>query len=168
MRLEYVSLDEIRFDDLNAKKHGMKNLDAIRGSLTAFKQQKPIVVNGEGVILAGNGTYAVARSLGWDGIWVVRSELGKREAKAFSLADNRTSDLGHWDQSNLDRAFASLSLDNFDLDSIGFSLSDIKMLTGHSDLMGGSGEDEGETKTRTLIECPECGHEFEKKRKKKK
>jgi ParB-like chromosome segregation protein Spo0J len=48
-------MDTIAPDPANARLHPQANLDAIRGSLLAFGQQKPVLVDGRGVIVAGSG-----------------------------------------------------------------------------------------------------------------
>ena len=75
LRIERVPLDDIRPDPANVRLHGERNLASIQGSLVRFGQQKPIVVDPQGVIRAGNGTYHAARALGWKEIEVVRSGL---------------------------------------------------------------------------------------------
>lgn len=76
-------------------RHG--DIGALVESLARFGQQKPIVVNADGVILAGNHTYQAAVELGWESIWVVESQLEGREQSGFALADNRLSDLATYD-----------------------------------------------------------------------
>ena len=54
MNLESVPLSTLSFDPANLRKHGRRNLDAIKASLRRFGQQKPIVVDAKGIVLAGN------------------------------------------------------------------------------------------------------------------
>lgn len=72
MQIEEVAIASLAFDPSNARKHSVKNLDAIKGSLAKFGQQKPIVIS-NGVVVAGNGTLEAARSLGWESIRAVTS-----------------------------------------------------------------------------------------------
>lgn len=76
-------------------RHG--DIGAISQSLERFGQQKPIVVNRDGVILAGNHTFQAAKALGWEEIWVAESELEGADQPGFALADNRLSDLATYD-----------------------------------------------------------------------
>jgi len=66
-------------DPQNARKHDKRNLEAIAKSLAEFGQRKPIVALHDGTVIAGNGTLAAARSLGWQEIAVATFE---DEAKA--------------------------------------------------------------------------------------
>lgn len=78
------------------------DIGAISVSLTEFAQYKPIVVQvGTGYILAGNHTYQAATMLGWTHIAMVRKDCDEATATALMLADNRTSDLGVYDDAVL-------------------------------------------------------------------
>lgn len=93
-----VALSECSRDPRNARRHPDTNLDAIKRSLTAFGQLKPIVLKGTR-ILAGNGTHEAMEQLGWNAVAVVRApnDMSDSEAIAFALADNKTTDLSEWD-----------------------------------------------------------------------
>jgi DNA modification methylase len=116
---------ELREDPANARAHDERNIDAIRASLAAFGQRKPIVVR-EGVVVAGNGTLRAAVALGWDQIAAVDADdLSPAQAAAYALADNRTSELATWDMEALRRAAAALEVDWGALDAIGLSAADL-------------------------------------------
>jgi ParB-like chromosome segregation protein Spo0J len=106
--IQRVPLAELHLDPCNARLHDDRNLDAIRGSLAGFGQQKPIVVDSASVIRAGNGTYLAAKSLGWETIDVVRTSLAGLDAAAFAIADNRTSDLSTFDNAALAKLLQEL------------------------------------------------------------
>lgn len=97
MKLLQLDIDHVVPDPANARRHGTKNLKAIEASLRRFGQQKPIVIDSNNVVRAGNGTLAAAKNLGWTSIGVVRSDLDGSDMVAFALADNRTSELAEWD-----------------------------------------------------------------------
>lgn len=71
------------------------DVGAVARSLEKFGQRKPCVAQvSSKQIMAGNHTLLAARSLGWDELAVVWVEEDDASAKAFSLADNRTAQLG--------------------------------------------------------------------------
>lgn len=127
MNIERISISAVVLDPANARKHGAKNLEAIKGSLARFGQQKPIVLGKNGVVIAGNGTVTAARELGWDEIDAVRTDLEGTDATAFALADNRTSELAEWDSEVLTRTLRALDELDFDLASIGFDDFDLTL-----------------------------------------
>ncbi len=111
LQIERVQLDTLHLDPANARAHGERNLAAIRNSLERFGQQKPIVVDAKGGVVAGNGTLEAARQLGWKTISVVRTSLAGQERVAFAIADNRSAELAAWDPDNLEAALSTLDAD---------------------------------------------------------
>lgn len=77
------------------------DVDAVAASLQRFGQRKPIVARADGTITAGNHTWQAAKQLGWDSIAVVRIDDDDATASAFALADNRTAELGSYDDALL-------------------------------------------------------------------
>jgi predicted RNA methylase len=102
LRKLVVPVSSLHPDPSNARKHGQRNLDAIKASLAAFGQRKPLVVQREGMIVrAGNGTLAAAQALGWDHIAAVVIDEDSAQAVQFAIADNRTAELAEWDDETL-------------------------------------------------------------------
>ena len=111
------------------RKHNAKNLKAIEASLRRFGQQKPIVVDGDGIVRAGNGTLAAAQQLGWKQIDVVRTQLKGAEATAYAIADNRTAELAEWDEEALAQQLAAIQIEDEELaESSGFDTGDIEKM----------------------------------------
>ena len=138
MNIETIAVSELSLDPSNVRKHSRRNLDAIKASLRKFGQQKPIVVDAKGIVLAGNGTLTAAKELGWTEIQATRTELAGVEATAFAIADNRTAELAQWDD-NLDDVLKSLLGAGQDLEDLGFSESELAKIS--SDLVGDAGLD---------------------------
>lgn len=138
MLIESVAISSLFEDPSNVRTHNQKNLDAIKGSLTKFGQQTPIVVGVNNIVLAGNGRLRAARELGWETINIVRSELKGVDATGFALADNRTGELAEWDP-GLGDVLKALQVDDFDLNSIGWSDEDLSSLLGPGDQDGQHG-----------------------------
>lgn len=129
MKIERINVAELSLDPSNVRKHDRKNLDAIKASLRKFGQQKPIVVDAKGIVLAGNGTLTAAKELGWTEIEITRTTLQGVEATAFAIADNRSAELAEWEDSLAD-VLKSLSEADVDLAQLGFSDSDLDELLG--------------------------------------
>ena len=124
MNIQTIPLTDLSLDPSNVRKHSRRNLDAIKASLRKFGQQKPIVVDAKGIVLAGNGTLTAAKELGWTEIQIVRTELAGVEATAFAIADNRTAELAEWDDS-LNDVLKSLQDEGVDLADLGYSPEDL-------------------------------------------
>ena len=99
--IEYISLDSLAPYHRNPR---VGNVEAVAESLEQNGQFKPIVVNrGDKTgrtteILAGNHTWLAARHLGWDTIAAVFVDVDDETAARIVLADNRTSDMGEYDE----------------------------------------------------------------------
>ena len=129
MQSERIDISELACDPANVRAHDSKNLDAIKGSLKRFGQQKPIVIDGKGIVIAGNGTLTAARALGWDAINVVRTELAGSEATAYAIADNRTAELAEWDDEALAKQLSALQIEDEALvEAAGFTDAELTAL----------------------------------------
>ena len=115
MNIERRKIAELKNDPANARKHSSRNLKAIRDSLDVFGQQKPIVIDTRGVVIAGNGTLEAARELGWDEIAVAVTDLDPAHAQAFGIADNRTAELAEWDTDVLGQLLEGMDSDLADI-----------------------------------------------------
>lgn len=120
MKIHSAKIEKLKNDPHNARVHNQKNIEAIKGSLAKFGQQKPIVIDKDNVVIAGNGTLEAAKSLGWEEIQVVVTSLDTLNKTAFALADNKTSELAEWDTSILDEQLEALKEVDFDIAAIGF------------------------------------------------
>jgi DNA modification methylase len=138
MTVETIDITDISQDPANVRKHSRRNLDAIKASLRAFGQQKPIVVDDRNVILAGNGTYEAAKELGWSEIQIVRTRLTGTSAVAYAIADNRTAELAEWDDTALAEQLRALQSEEFDVEAAGFTGEEINGLIEKlsNDLLG--------------------------------
>jgi ParB-like chromosome segregation protein Spo0J len=125
MNIEQLEISSLSADPANARRHPERNLDQIKASLRRFGQQKPIVVDANNVVRAGNGTLAAAKSLGWKTIAAVRSELAKTELTAYAITDNRSAELAEWDHEIL-----SLTLSDPEIGDVGFLPEEIDKLIG--------------------------------------
>ena len=159
MKTETVPIDSISQDPANARKHDERNLTAIRDSLRAFGQQKPIVVDQREIVIAGNGTLEAAKRLGWTEIAIVRTKLDNTQATAFGIADNRTAELAEWD----DEVLRSLldSMDDETRDLLSFSDSDLDLMMTTKIGEGKDAPDEfSSIDESTTHLCPSCGFEW--------
>jgi hypothetical protein len=122
MQIETRKISELKLDPRNARKHPDANLKALAASLSEFGQRKPIVVDKNGLVVAGNGTLTAAKNLGWTQIEVaiLPADWDKQKVKAYALVDNRSSELATWDAHELLAQLESLSDSDFDMTQFGF------------------------------------------------
>lgn len=127
LAVEYVPVSELRTYHRNPRQG---DTHAIASSLRVNGQYRPIVVNlgthtgRANEVLAGNHTLMAARDLGWDAIAVVWRDLDDDQCARVVAADNRTADLGAYDE----RLLAELLGDLPDLDGTGYDPGDLDAL----------------------------------------
>lgn len=101
------------------------NVDAIAESLQVNGQYRPIVVQkSTRRVLAGNHTLAAAVMLGWETIDVVMVDVDDAGALRILLADNRTADLGVYDNQLLVELLRELGT----LEGTGYAEFDLEAL----------------------------------------
>lgn len=102
--------------DKNVKIHDQKQVEKIAKSISEFGWRgNPIVVDKEGVIIAGHGRRLAALKLGLANVPViVARDLTEDQIKALRLADNRVA-IGEYDSDLLQAELAEI---DFDLDGI--------------------------------------------------
>jgi hypothetical protein len=147
-----VPISQLHVDFDNARRHPERNIEAIMASLAKFGQQAPAVFvlrKGKKIIIKGNGLLAAAKALGWTRLAAVRSGLAEQDAKAYAIADNRTTDLSDFDEELLAAQLAELDEADYDLASIGFTDAEFQELFKDATGEGEDGEgNEGETASR--------------------
>ncbi len=149
-----VPIDTLIPDPRNARLHGERNLSAIVASYRAFGQQKNIVaVEGTNIVIAGNGQLAAAKTLGFTHL-AVSFFPDEASARAFALADNRTSEMDvSWDPEFLRQSLGEIRDLDMDMDELGFGAEDLDTLLPQSDQTPAVG-DQQKTATITADEVP--------------
>ena len=95
-------------------------VDAVAASIREFGWKQPLVVDKDGVIVAGHTRYKAAQKLGIEEVpVVVADDLTPEQVKAYRLADNKTAELAEWDFAKLDEELAEL---DFDMSEFGFDV----------------------------------------------
>lgn len=125
LRPHAVPIDSVRTLEKNPRRGEVK---AIMRSLDRFGQRKPVVAKPDGEVIAGNHTLMAARELGWSEIAVVFTDDDAQTAKAFALADNRTGDLGTYDDEILAELLVEVSGDPELLLATGYTDADVEAL----------------------------------------
>jgi ParB-like chromosome segregation protein Spo0J len=153
-KVEVVAIDRLQLNPNNARLHPEANIDAIKGSLAAYGQTKPLVVQRRTrIVIAGNGTLEAARQLGWTEIAVTWVNFHAGKAIGYSLADNRTAELARWDYDAVARV--SELVEDAQMIEQGWSQDDLLRLRREYV----PAETPANGKARQF-ECPKCGFSF--------
>lgn len=98
-------------------------VDAVAKSIEEFGFKVPIVIDKDGVIVAGHTRLKAAKQLAIDEVpCIIADDLSDEELKAFRLADNKVSELAEWDFEKLE---AELTDIDFDMSDFGFDFNTI-------------------------------------------
>ena len=112
MKLEKRKLAELSHPDKNARMHPDKQIVELKRSLEKYGQTRNLVIDENGVILAGNGLYIAMTEMGWtEALCLVKEGMSENEKKKLMLSDNRIFDLGVNDMSVFDSIIAELGDD---------------------------------------------------------
>lgn len=111
------------------------NVEAVKRSYERFGQRKAIVArhrtDGTNEVISGNHQLAAAKALGWQKIAVTwADDLSDDEARGFALADNRSADLGTYDEDLLAEMLSYVADDADLLAATGYDQGDIDKLIG--------------------------------------
>ena len=119
MEIKLVKIAEIKPYDHNPRNNDGA-VDAVAASIKEFGWQQPIVVDRDGVIIAGHTRYKAAQKLKCEEVPVVVAEnLTNEQIKAYRLADNKTGELAGWDFSALEEELSEFT--EIDMEQFGFS-----------------------------------------------
>lgn len=112
----------------NSRTHSDAQVAQIAASIKEFGWTNPVLVDGDGTIIAGHGRLMAARKLGMTKAPVIRLEhLTEAQKRAYVIADNQLALNAGWDNEMLKVEIGELALGDFDLSLLGF---DDKVLAG--------------------------------------
>jgi DNA modification methylase len=128
LAIRRVPISSLHLDPANAREHGEKNLDAIRGSLARFGQCEPLVVQRRSSrVVGGNGRLTAMKAMGWSDVDIVELDLDDTQATALAIALNRTAETAEWNLPALSQILQSLQSQDA-IEGIGFDEKEIDRL----------------------------------------
>ena len=122
-----MQIIEKRLDEITPYENNPRRNDAaveyVAESLRQFGWKQPIVIDKDGVIIAGHTRYKAALSLGMETApCLIADDLTPEQVKAYRIADNKVSDFSVWDNKILLGELEDLSC--FDDLFTGFDVSE--------------------------------------------
>jgi site-specific DNA-methyltransferase (adenine-specific) len=158
MQIYDKRLDEIKPYENNPR-HNDNAVDAVANSIREFGFKVPLVVDSEGVIVAGHTRYKAAQKLGLQTVpCLVADDLNKEQINAFRLADNKVGELATWDLDKLEAELASIS--DIDMSVYAFDMDEevTQTIRGSEEVSLEDFEDD-----KFSCTCPQCGFKFNPK-----
>ena len=120
-KIVWWSIDRIKPYNQNPRKITDKAIEVVAESIKNFGFKNPILVDKDGVIIAGHTRRLAAQKLGLESVPViVCDDLTEQQVKALRLADNKTSEFSEWDSQMLDAELLEVS--DIDMQAFGFDI----------------------------------------------
>ena len=105
----------------NNPRHNDDAVDKVAESIKQFGFKVPIIIGKDNVIIAGHTRLKAAKKLKLETVPCIRADdLTDEQAKAFRLADNKTSEFATWDFEKLENELLELKSLDFDMTEFGF------------------------------------------------
>jgi DNA modification methylase len=127
--VEHWPLDRLRPYARNPRTHSDEQVAQIAASIVEFGWTNPVLVSGDGSVLAGHGRLDAARRLGLDVVPVlVLDHLSEAQRRAYVIADNKLALNAGWNEELLAAELHALNGDGFDLALTGFDETELDRL----------------------------------------
>lgn len=132
--LEFWPIEKLIPYSKNARKHSEEQICQIVKSIEQWGWTNPILIDTEGMIIAGHGRLEAAKHLGLEKVpCLILENLTPAQKKAYILADNKIALNSAWDIDFLKEELIDLKESDFDLSLCGFSEQEIMDLTFKDD-----------------------------------
>lgn len=121
-----MQVEQLKVGDLipyvnNSRTHSDEQVMQVASSIKEFGFTNPILIDGEGGIIAGHGRLMAAKKLGLDEVPCIRlGHLTEAQRKAYVIADNQLALNSGWDLDVLKVEMERLEELDFDIDLLGF------------------------------------------------
>lgn len=127
--LEYVPVDGLIPYARNSRTHSETQVLQIAASIREFGFTNPVLIDGEGGIIAGHGRVMAARKLGLETVPALRIEyMTEAQKRAYVIADNKLALNAGWDEEMLALELGELMEGGYDVSLTGFEKDEIDAL----------------------------------------
>ena len=125
-----VSIDKIKPDRANARKHTVRQVADIQASIRRFGFIDPLIITDKNKLLGGHARLAAAQAEGMTEVDCrVVTGLTPAQEKALGLALNRLGDQSSWNDDLLGSVLKDIMGSDEGLEGTGFSLADFEKMT---------------------------------------
>lgn len=130
VQINYRDTSALIFNANNPRIHKARQINALAKSIQTFGFNIPIAIDSAGMVVSGHARLEAAKKIGLEQVPVIYLDhLTPVQIKAFSIADNRLSEMSSWDDNLLAIQLQELSLVDldFDLEATGFTVGEIDL-----------------------------------------
>jgi ParB-like chromosome segregation protein Spo0J len=117
LSVTYQAAGTLKPDPRNPRTHPKRQVDQIIASMREFGFTNPILVDPEGMIIAGHGRLLAAKAMGLAEVPTIQlAGLNDAQRRALRLADNKIALGAGWDLDLLKLELGELSVREFGMD----------------------------------------------------
>lgn len=147
--IERIAVDALVPYARNSRTHSPEQIAQVAASIREFGFTNPVLIDGEGGIIAGHARVMAARSLGLSEVPCIRiGHLSEAQKRAYVIADNKLALNAGWDDELLAVELRELDDLGFDLALTGFDSNELDELLADLD-----GEGDGATDADAVPEA---------------
>ncbi len=129
INLVYREISELKDYEFNPRDNGPA-IESVANSIRTFGFLIPVVIDGDGVLVAGHTRVAAARTLGMHEVPTVQvGHLSPAEIDAFRVIDNKVAELAKWDFDLLSGEISKLQGSGLMLTDFGWTRAELDCLT---------------------------------------
>lgn len=126
LKIDYLSVDEIKEYGKNAKLHPREQIEQIKKSIEEYGFDDPIAIDENNIIIEGHGRLLAAKELGINPVPVIRlNHLTEEQKKAYRIAHNKINMNSGFDMELLQAEIDELLTADFSVEALGFNESEI-------------------------------------------
>jgi hypothetical protein len=130
---EWAPIATIHPNPKNARTHARKQIRQIAASIRKFGFLNPLIVDEDGMVLAGHGRLEAARLEGMTHVPLIRFDhLSEAQKRAYVIADNKIAEQAGWDREilalELGELIDLLPTEDLDVSLTGFEAAEIDLL----------------------------------------
>lgn len=120
MQIINKKIEEIKPYERNPRKND-EAVKYVAESIKQFGFKVPIIIDKDGIIVAGHTRYKASRELGLEEVpCIIADDLSKEQIKAFRIADNKVAEKSEWDFELLGEELDEIL--DIDMSDFGFDL----------------------------------------------
>jgi ParB-like chromosome segregation protein Spo0J len=151
----------------NSRTHSDEQVAQIMASIREFGFCNPVLIDGEGTIIAGHGRVMAATRMKLETVPCLRlTHLTDAQRRAYVIADNRIALNSGWDSELLANELSDLHADEFDMAVLGFDADELAKLLEMED---NTQDEEPDSSSKEIdpddfemqCKCPRCQFEFD-------
>lgn len=125
MNKDYRKISELKLWDKNPRSIKKDAFGRLKSHIQKYGQIKPVIIDGDGVVLGGNMRLKAYQSLGINEVWVSEVEANDEKSKVeIALIDNDRA--GYYEEQDL--AELVLSIPGLDLEGFGIDIGEPALL----------------------------------------